>query len=383
MSSNQFQTEMGTPSSGGSLRPQKPKLFTPYDTNFEQCLVDSGIPQYSEGADPANWQDLNTRLARRRPSLLESRFSEEDFRNFRRKVVDSKKEIEATTNVFPVIRGDSAIRSCQKSIFKNLTKLNSNMAAARPDLYDGSLPADLDLRVRNEIGNFIMPSKGPNDLLLPNFFLEIGGHKVQQQILRNQVTEDLAYGARALLEIQSYSNGGRIYDDNAYTIGSILAGADGVLTFYTMYLTRPADPTAQPTYRMNLIKFFHLTHSAEICRDGITWFRNSRDFAKEVRDGAIAHANKTAHDQNGGGSASTLTTHPPVSSSTSGVAGLVAGSWLGEPTTSQAQESSITQNAVSNTSGIAHQEPAGLMDEPTEDADSSLGWGRFLPRAPW
>ena len=257
------------------------------------------------------------------------------------------------------------------------------MAAARPDLYDGSLPADLDLRVRNEIGKSIMPSKRPNALLLPNFFLEIGGHTEHTKVLKTQATEDLTYGARALLEIQSYSNGARIYDDNAYTIGSILAGDEGLFTFYTMYLTRPVDPTAQPTYRMNSIKYFYLTQDAEICRDGITWFRNSRDFAKEVRDGAIAHANKTARDQNEGASASTLTHHPPASSSTSGVAGLVPGSWLGEPTTSQAQETSITQEAVSNTSVIAHQKPERLTDEPTEDAGSSLGWGRFLPRVPW
>ena len=134
-----------------------------------------------------------------------------------------------------------------------------------------------------------------------------------------------------------------MYDGNAYTIGSIYEGSYGSLRFFTMYLTQPAEPVRQPTYHMIPMRSFDLTQDAGTCRDGITWFRNSRDFAKEVRDGAIAQANKTARDQNEGASAYTSTHHhPPVSSSTSGVAGLVPGSWLGGPSTSQAQESPNT-----------------------------------------
>ena len=205
MNSSQFQTEMGTPSSGGSLRsPQKKRLLTPYSKNFEQCLIDSGVPRYGEGANPENWQELNTRLARRRPCLSESRFSEEDFRNFQLKVRNAKNEIEHTTNVFPILRGNSAILPSQKIIFDNLTRLNINLAAAKPDVYDGSLPENLDLCVRNDLGNYILPFKGPNVPLLPNFFLEMGEPTRNLEVLRRQATEDLVYGARALLEIQSY-----------------------------------------------------------------------------------------------------------------------------------------------------------------------------------
>ena len=65
-----------------------------------------------------------------------------------------------------------------------------------------------------------------------------------------------------------------------------------------MYLTQPADSTGQPTYHIIPTKSFDIAQDLGTCRDGITWFKNSRDFAKEVRDGAIAHANKTAHDRN-------------------------------------------------------------------------------------
>ena len=307
MDSSQYQTEMGNLSSGGSLRsPQRKKLLTPYDKNFEQWLIDSSMPRRGERANLENWQELNTRLARRRPSLSETRFSDEDFRNFQLYSDNARNETEVISNLLPIFRRNSAIRPCQKRVFKNLTRLNSKIAAARPDFCDGSLPEILDFRVRNDLGDYILPSEGPNALLLPNFFLEIGGPQGDAEVLRLQVKQNLVYGARALLEIQSYSNGGRMYDGNAYTIGSIYDAGHSLLKFFTMYVTQPTDPVGQPTYHVITMRSFDLTQDAGTCRDRITWFRNSRDFAKVVRDGAIAHTNKTAHDQNEEASGSTL-----------------------------------------------------------------------------
>ena len=175
MNSSQSQ---GARASGASLGPlQKKKSCTVYDDNFEQCLIDSGIPPYGGGPGPKNLHELNIRLARRRPSLLESQFSEEDFQTFRRNAPNAYKVIEATSNVFPIIRGNSAIISGQKRIFENFTQLNSELSAAKPDFYDGSLPADLDSGVRSDLGNYITPSHELDAPLLPNFFLEIGGRE--------------------------------------------------------------------------------------------------------------------------------------------------------------------------------------------------------------
>ena len=113
-----------------------------------------------------------------------------------------------------------------------------------------------------------MPSKELNAPLLPNFFLEIGGRKNLSEVLKRQATEDLAYGARALLEVQSYSNECREYNGNAYAIGSIFFSS--VLKFFTMYPTQPADPTRQPTYHITSFRVFDLTQDAGTCRDGIT-----------------------------------------------------------------------------------------------------------------
>lgn len=139
----------------------------------------------------------------------------------------------------------------------------------------------------------------------------------------------------------------------------------------TIY-NQPADPTEQPTYHMIDLHSFILTKDARTRREGIKCFRNSRDLAKEARDGAIARANKMAHDRNSGASASPSTNRPRVSSSAGGVAGFVAGCWMGGPFTFEAQESLITQDAASNTSGITYQESERLMDDPSEDTASNI-----------
>lgn len=167
-------------------------------------------------------------------------------------------------------------------------------------------------------------------------------------MLRCQVSRDLAIGARDMLEIQSYSNGRDRYDNNAYTIGSLCFCTLGLLKFFTMYLTPPADPTGRPTYHMVEIKSFILTESAEACREGIGWFRNSREFAKEVRDGAIASANKMAHDRHGGASSLASTNKLLLSSSSGGVAGLVPKS---------CQNSLTTQDSIPSASGSGQGEP--------------------------
>lgn len=62
-------------------------------------------------------------------------------------------EAEAMANVFPIIKGNSAIFSSQRRILNNLEPLDSKPAAATPDSYDGSLPADLHLCLRNDLGD--------------------------------------------------------------------------------------------------------------------------------------------------------------------------------------------------------------------------------------
>src|SRR2546429_4549025 len=67
------------------------KSTGPYNRNFQQNLIDGGV--YPEGYEypdvrappqPDNWEEVNRRLSQPRPSLSPSRFSDEEFRKFKR-----------------------------------------------------------------------------------------------------------------------------------------------------------------------------------------------------------------------------------------------------------------------------------------------------------
>lgn len=111
------------------------------------------------------------------------------------------------STIFPIIRGDAAIPSGQTLLFKNLDPLNSDFVTARLDFYDGSRPSDLDLRMRKDFGRYISPSKKVNALImLPNFFMEAKGPHGSGAVLKRQITQDAAFGAHGMFEIQSYCN---------------------------------------------------------------------------------------------------------------------------------------------------------------------------------
>ena len=97
-----------------------------------------------------------------------------------------------------------------------------------------------------------------------------------------------------MLAIQLYGQDGYTYDGNAYTLGSTYHSGTGTLQLYAMHPTQPADPSGQPQYHTTQLNGFQMTGNAETFRQGATWYRNSRDLAKEWRDSAIAQSNATA-----------------------------------------------------------------------------------------
>src|SRR5690348_427304 len=89
------------------------KSTGPYNRNFQQNLVDGGVYpdgyEYPDGRippQPANWEEINRRLAQRRSSLSPSRFLDEDFRKFKRADAHAFKEKQVTTSVIPIIEGN-------------------------------------------------------------------------------------------------------------------------------------------------------------------------------------------------------------------------------------------------------------------------------------
>lgn len=102
--------------------------------------------------------------------------------------------------------------------------------------------------------------------------------------------------AKLQLELyRKFSNSHKNYDGNAYTLVATYLSDCGLLQLYTMHPTSPDSPTSRPKYHLVFIGSFSLIQSLEVLSEGLRWFRNSRDLAKEFRDDVIMRVNGIAN----------------------------------------------------------------------------------------
>ncbi len=277
----------------------KTKKTSAYDPNFEQNLIDNSIYpddyDFPDGRDPPrpnNENEILSRLGQPRPSLSPSQFPEKAFRSFKQKNSRALNEDAVMGDVFPVIQGTAHIPSAKNLVFGNLKPLTyGNFVDAKPDFYDGTRPAQIDLRIREELGSYVTPATQGQAPALPNFFTEAKGPDGSAAVAKRQACFDGALGARGVHKLRLFraEDSENLYDNNAYTITSTYH--NGHLQIYTSHPTKPTDPESPAEYHMSQLNTFAITGTAERFREGVGAFRNARDWAKEQRDGLIAAAN--------------------------------------------------------------------------------------------
>ena len=271
----------------------------PYDRDFQQNLVDYSVYphayEYPDGrvpAKPNNWKEINQRLAQPRPSLSPSNFPEEAFEKFVRADAHAFKENKVANSVIPIIEGEIRDERCVAGDlpFTNLDYLtDGTLSSAKPDLFYGARPEQLNRQIRNELSGRIVPSTQQDLPITPNFFLAAKGPDGSLAVAGRQACYDGALGARGLQSLQSYKQSEPVYDNNAYTLTSIYHG--GTLKMHTSHLTQPTGPDNRPEYFMTQINTWGMTGNPETFRQGATAYRNARDWAKERRDEFIEAAN--------------------------------------------------------------------------------------------
>lgn len=279
----------------------KTKKTSPYDANFEQNLIDNGIYpddyDFPDGRDPPRPNNENVildRLGQPRSSLSPSKFSEKAFRTFKQTNSRALHEDDVMSTVFPVIQGGAHISSARNMLFNNLKPVTDcNFVDAKPDFYDGARPAQIDRRIRAELGPYITPSTQLQAPALANFFTEVKGPDGNVAVAKRQACFNGVVGDRGMRKLAAYEvkNLKTVYDNNAYTITSTYHSATGSLQMYTVHSTQPADPETSPEYFMNQLRSFAMTDTAERFREGATVFRNARDLTMEQRNEIIATAN--------------------------------------------------------------------------------------------
>ncbi|KAK3187227.1 hypothetical protein K4F52_004131 [Lecanicillium sp. MT-2017a] len=274
----------------------------PYDRACLQHLIDHNILQdeyeYPDGTvppPPANRDEILDALAVPRGSLSPSKFSNDQFRKFKRADTHASKEREVTVTVMPIIEGDVGDGRCRAGEipFTNLDDLtDGTLVPGNPDIYYGARPEQLDRNIRRELDGKIIPSTQHDLPIAPNFFVQVKGPDGSLAVANRQATYDAALGARGYLSLQSYGQTEPTYDNKAYTLTSIYHG--GQLKVYSSHPIAPAKSGDAPGYVMTQLKAYALTSDADSFRIGATAHRNGRDWAKRQRDNVINQANMRA-----------------------------------------------------------------------------------------
>ena len=278
-----------------------------YDCNFQQHLVDNSIyppgywtPGGSIPAQPDNWEQFQQILAQPRPSLAPSQFSNRDFREFKELSFYACKEKQVLEQVIPIIEGktrDTGYRAGGIP-FTNLDPLtDGTLKSGNPDIYYGARLEQLSQKVRNdpELSSRIIPSTQHDLPLVPNSFLAVKGPGGSIEVAKRQACYNGALGARGMHSLRSYRRAEPVYDNNAYTVTSTYH--DSNLKMYTSHVAPPREPGGHPEYHTHQLKGWCMDGNLESFRQGVTAYRNARDWAKEQRDEAIRQANERANSR--------------------------------------------------------------------------------------
>lgn len=283
------------PSSSAEVeRPSKTRRSSAYDNDFEQHLKDHGVRVDNSAPKPSNWADIKNSMAQRRPSLSPSRFSEADFEKFRKINDGCSTEAKLMSQAFPFITGAADIPSEEGVLFGNLKDLtDGTLGKAKPDFYDGSRPEELKTAVREALSTYIVPSTTTTNACLPNFVAEVKGAMGLPEVCRRQAVYDGVLSARGIHELRSYIGQETPFDNNAYTIASTYHHT-GILHIYAINATPPTDASRKYDFRITQLHAFAITGDSDSFRQGVSAFRNARDWAKEQRERYIAAANQKA-----------------------------------------------------------------------------------------
>ncbi|KAL4813853.1 hypothetical protein BDW67DRAFT_177523 [Aspergillus spinulosporus] len=283
----------------------KPKIgsTTVYDPHFEEHLTDHGVfpplSRYPNGIKPSkpeNFMEIQRRIRAPRPSLalsegpLERQY--EEFIELNNRAVDEQLVIKDILPVLEGKRNDGSKTGSGHPLRNHAHLTDGTLAYARPDVYHGAEPNQVESAIRKQLNDQIIPSNLSNRPVAPNFFVEAKGQHGSVPVAVRQACYYGALGARAMHSLQQYGEKTeKRYDNKAYVI--TVTYYSGYLGIYVTHPTRSRLKGNPDTdYVMTQVGQWALHGDPEAYRQGLNAYRNSRDLAKEFRDDFIRHANE-------------------------------------------------------------------------------------------
>ncbi len=279
----------------------KTKKTFSYDANFEQNLIDNDIYSndydFSDDRDSSRSNNENVildRLEQSRSSLSSSKFSEKAFRTFKQTNSRALHENDVMSTVFPVIQRDAHISFARNMLFNNLKPvIDCNFVDVKSNFYDEARSAQIDRRIRAELGSYITSSTQLQTSALANFFTEVKSSDENVTVAKRQTCFNDVVSDRDMRKLAAYEvkNLKTVYDNNAYIITSTYHSVIDSLQMYTVHFTQSADSETSSEYFMNQLRSFVMTDTAERFRERVIVFRNVRDLTMKQRNEIIATVN--------------------------------------------------------------------------------------------
>ncbi|OXV11746.1 hypothetical protein Egran_00493, partial [Elaphomyces granulatus] len=231
----------------------------PYDSNFEQFLIDGGVYpdcyKYPDSRRPQRSNNLNevvAILSQPQPTLSSSTVSDDDFQEYREANTYASKEDAVKASVITMfLRAIGSSDTAQKNVrFNNLASpANSikeeDLKKAKPDYYYGSPPEQANANVRKKLSRHIVPSSSTDLPIAPNFFIEVKGPSGSAIVGRRQAWYDGVIGARAMHCLRSYKRE-LVYDNSVYTLSALYHSGMGTLEIYGHSVAGPNGPRTRP-----------------------------------------------------------------------------------------------------------------------------------------
>ncbi|KAI9667887.1 MAG: hypothetical protein M1821_000706 [Bathelium mastoideum] len=281
-----------------------PKIRGPEDPVFlykliiyEIHYIDIFSLRESKAQPPKNWDAIQERKVQPRPHVPLG--SDEDFKIFQRAAKSAGKG-HGVRLVSAYVYGmiDEYPPKSTAVPFNNMASLTDGTNPPwNPYSYNSAQPEQLDPKVREQLSSFIVPTKRPEDPILPNFFMELPMVERLRSLAAHAMTVrgamySGALGTRAMHALQSYGHEDASYDGNAYAFSSWYN--DGWLVICATYASQSTKYSDRAEYFICELARFDMSADLETFRAGATAFRNIRDLAREQRDDAIRKANNKA-----------------------------------------------------------------------------------------
>ncbi|EHK42994.1 hypothetical protein TRIATDRAFT_13340, partial [Trichoderma atroviride IMI 206040] len=282
-----------------SATSNKSKRTSAYDDNLEQHCLKYCIyfprHRFSNGRRPPkpnNLKEIRKALEQPGRSLSSSTALETAHDDFLDKLPGATED-DLVRKLIPLLVGDVDISNSGNCFFTNLrSRTGYTTTTPRPDYFEGALLEDVDMTVRDDLKNQIIPTKNAATPIVPNFFMEFKNNAGKMKVAERQTTMNGVHGAYIMHALKNYRLDEEIeYDGNAYAFTATLV--DTYLRLYAHHLAAPSQPGDRPGCYATLLKAYALDDE-EAYLAGRGAFRNLRMRAKEDRDRFIAIANARA-----------------------------------------------------------------------------------------